>query len=74
MDQAIDIARAIARGEVPHVGMMCVPTEPFEPLTAHMVAPCGTKISIYADHFDMWHVTKALVAQGWILTLLQRDE
>lgn len=74
MDQAIDIARAIARGEVPHVGMMCVPTEPFELLRADMIDPNGTHIRIEAQHFDMCHVTTALAGCGWSVKLLQRAE
>lgn len=74
LDQSIDLARAIARGEVPHVGMMCVPTAPFELLRADLVAPCGTGFRIEATHFDMCHVTTALVGAGWIVKLLQRAE
>lgn len=75
MDQSIHIAREIAHGRVPHVGMMHVPQEPFDPLTAHMVAPCGTAVSVDASHFDMTYITTALVCKaGWVVTLLQRAE
>ena len=74
MGQAINVAREIAHGRVPHVGMMYVPQDPFDPLTAHMVSPCGTAVSVDASHFDMCYVTTALVAQGWVVKLLQRAE
>jgi len=73
-DQAIHVAREIAHGRVPHVGMMHVPLEPFEPLRADLLAPCGTAVSIDAAHFDMCYVTTALVSAGWSVRLLQRAE
>lgn len=52
MDQAIDIARAIARGEVPHVCMMSMPTATYEDLARRareielQIAEAATKAAL----------------------------
>ncbi len=71
-DQAIHVAREIAHGRVPHVAIAYQPQEPFELLTAHLIAPCGTVVSIDASYFDMRYATEALVGAGWSVRLLQR--
>lgn len=74
MDQAIDIARSIARGQVPHVALAHKPACSTEWLRAIVMDKDGDLYAMEADYLDMSYITTALVSAGWSVRLLQRAE